>query len=388
MPKIITPEKKMEMKNELLRILSVNARASINDIAKKMGIPKPTAYNLLKEVIEEYDLHFVPEINIEYVMRYEFIKMSKTHSKKEMLHRSVEQLTEMGFEEFLIFIKFAGNIPSDEEIMKAIGGSHIPQFIARLHGDYDLIMYVVATNFLDLERFINHTFGPQLKNYVMTIEVNKLFRSLGYFPLRNELIKKFDISDNYKELLLGLNNNGRIQIGELARKMKSNQMRLIYAFERLKRTDILSRVTYFEGKPKNVVSTIVQMKITNINDFKKNRNKWFLSMIKNYQAKHNEYAFVCDISNPIGALLILNFQSSDDVEEFFSEIRKNVKGVEFRYFMMTKSLLGNLGIRNFDMRYSSQYRTLEIDKMVPRFDPTEDNAYVLTESPDEDAVLG
>ena len=382
MPKIISQEKKAEMKNELLKILSVNSRASINDIAKKLKIPKPTAYNLLNDVIKEYELTFVPEINIENVWRYEFIKLSKTHSKKEILHRTIEQLPEMGFEEFVVLFKFSSNIPSDEEIMKAIGTSYIPQLVARVHGDYDIIMYAVASNFADIDQFAV-SFTSSLKSYVVTTEINKLARGMGFFPLRSELIKKFNISDNYKDLLLGLNGDGRVQIGELARKTKSNQMRLIYAFERLKRTDILSRITYYEGKPKNVINTVVQIKVVNQSEFMKTRNRWLLDMVKNYDSKHNEYVFACDVSNPLGILLFLSFQDNDNVEEFFSGIRKVLKGVEFKYFMMTKALMGKLGVRNFDMRYSKQYQHLERERLVPRFDYKDKGTFTLTELPDE-----
>ncbi len=382
MPKIISQEKRTEMKHELLKILSVNSRASVNEIATKLKIPKPTAYNLLNETVKEFDLRFIPEINIENVWRYEFIKLSKTHSKKEMLHRTIEKLPEMGFEEFIILFKFSSNIPSDEEIAKAIGTSHVPQFVARVHGDYDIIMYAVASNFPEVDDFAIK-FTLNLKNYVITSEINKLMRGFGFFPLRNELIKKFNISDNYKDLLLGLNGDGRVQIGDLARKTKSNQMRLIYAFERLKRTDILARITYYEAKPRNVVNTIVQIKVVNQNDFMKSRHKWLLDMVKGYAEKHNEYVFACDVSNPLGILLFLSFEDSDGVEEFFSNIRRTLKGVEFKYFMMTKTLLGNLGVRNFDMRHTRQYKHLESEKLVPRFDYRDKTALTLTELPDE-----
>ncbi len=288
----------------------------------------------------------------------------------------------MGFEEFIVLFKFSSNIPNDEEIMKAIGTSYIPQFVARVHGDYDIIMYAVASNFADIDQFAV-SFCLSLKNYVVTTEINKLARGMGFFPLRNELLKHFNISDNYKDLLLGLNGDGRVQIGELARKTKSNQMRLIYAFERLKRTDILSRITYYEGKPKNVINTVVQIKVVNQSEFMKSRNKWLLDMVKNYDGKHNEYIFACDVSNPLGILLFLSFQDNDNVEEFFSSIRKALKGVEFKYFMMTKSLLGRLGTRNFDMRYSKQYQHLERERLVPRFDYKDKGMFTLIELPDE-----
>jgi hypothetical protein len=107
-----------------------------------------------------------------------------------------------------------------------------------------------------------------------------------------------------------------------------------------------------------------------INDelsFLETRNKWFLDFISNYEKKHNEYIFICDISNPQGILIFANFENNARAEEFVETLNKKLRGIDTRYAHITKVLMGHLGIRNFDPRYSEQYYVLEKQKLVPVF---------------------
>ncbi|MDE1847058.1 MAG: hypothetical protein KGH52_03290, partial [Candidatus Micrarchaeota archaeon] len=51
-----------------------------------------------------------------------------------------------------------------------------------------------------------------------------------------------------------------------------------------------------------------------------------------------------------------------------------LKGVEFTYMVLTKALVGALGIRDFDVRYTVQYKLLENAKLVSKFNAEKDDA--------------
>jgi DNA-binding Lrp family transcriptional regulator len=359
-------KKKQEMKDKILKILSVNGRASSNEIAVGIKMPKPSSYNLLNEVINEYDLHFVPEIDIRNIWKYEIIKLSKTHSKREMLHRTIEQLFELGFDEYFFFVKFIGRVPSDEEIKKAAKDSYVTQFISRLDGkQYDLVFYVVSKGFIHAEYNLVK-FLKGLGKYNYSASMTKVTRDMGFFPLNNEIIDKFNIADNYKSILMSLNENGREQISELAKGSAEKRVKLIYAFDRLSRTDILPRITYYEGKPRSANMAMMTIKVINMPVFEKTRSRWFMTMLKDYENKPNEYIFVAEMTNPLGLIIFLNVERRERVKEIADRIRKDVSGIEINYSFVEGVIRGKFAIRNFDIRHSRMYEILESENLAPK----------------------
>lgn len=374
MPRVIEVGRREELKAKMLKLLSTNGRMSIGDLGKNLGITKPSAYHLFLETIKEYDLRFIPEIDIEKIWKYEFIKLARMRTKKEILDEAIEEIPEAGFQEYMALFKFRGRQPSDDEIRKALGNSYMPQFVARLGGEYGMVMYAVARRYNDITGFVVE-FVKRLK-WDTTSEMNRISVDTGYFPLKKELLEKFNISETYLALLMGLNEDGRQEFISIAKKYKKEQQGMVYAMDRLKRTEILKRVTYYEGKQKSTVNAIIQMKVTNYAKFFAKRDNWFMEMVKNNEKRHNEYVYMCDVSNPLGILIFASFADKARAKKAFNEMKRANGGVELKYIPIKSILVGQLGIRDFDMRYSDQYKILERNKKVSRFVPKEiDNYY-------------
>ncbi|MGA3020531.1 MAG: AsnC family protein [Candidatus Micrarchaeales archaeon] len=352
------------LKSRMLRILSVNARISMQDIANKLGVTKVNVYGLFNELLEEYDIGFVPEISIDKLWKWEFIKKARLRTKRGIISEAMEELPLTGFGEYLILIKFIGKKPENDEITKAMGNSYVPQFIARISGEYDLMIYAVARSYEDAIGFTD-ALNKSLFKYNMLAYTNRIWGCFGFFPLSNKLIEQFDIFDTYKNLLFGLNGKGRETFTEIGKKFNQGPAQMLYAYDRLARTEILKRVTYFEAKPKATLSIAIMLKIENAKAFEESKNKWLMRVVKEYESKENEYVFMCDMANPKGMFIIMNFHGKERYEKFFSCIRSCLKGVEVSKMQISKTLLGNLGLRDFDMRYSSQYKCLERNKLVP-----------------------
>ncbi len=361
MPKIINPDKRQQMKLDILKLLSVDGRASIQDMAKKLGVPKTTAYNLFLEVEKEYGLKFVPEININQIWKYELVKLSREGSKREILSKTIDKMHDIGFEEYVIFIKFLGKIPLENEIRTALESSYIPQFAAIVRGTYDLVVYGVCRSYRDIDSLVISV-GNKLKYYDFRAEVNRIERTFGYFPIRSELIKQFSISDNYKNLMFNLNKNGRMELKKVEENNPSKSQN--YNLEKLKKTGILNRITYYETKPKNVINAIIRFSVINHAKFSNSKIKWFTDFVNSNKNSHNEYVLICDISNPQGVLIFCSFENNQKAESFFSQIKNSLNGVEFEYITMSVTLLGNKGIRNFDTTYTDQNKELERLKII------------------------
>ncbi len=365
MPKLI--ENREEMKHKILRLLSVDGRMSIRDIAAVLKTSKATAYNMFQETVEEYDLRFTPEIDVGELWRYEFVKQARTHSKKEILEDVVDKVPLIGLEEYIVLLKFTGKIPPEDRVAKALGDSYMPQYAARLRGDYDFLIYLVAREYFDVAAYLIEV-GKKLKGFKFTTDLQRLSRGYGFFPLRTELIKQFNLFDTYLNLLVGLNENGRATLSEIGRnaKKRTGSAQMLYAYERLKKTGILQRVTYYEARPKNVINAIIQVNVTEQYAYQASKTKWHMRMVKGYADQHNEYTFMCDISSPLGFLMFASFENGDEEEEFYDEIKSTFKGAELKFYTITKALLGHLGIRDFDMQYTNQYKSLERQRLVPK----------------------
>ncbi len=349
---------KKELMLEVLKILSVDGRVSSNEIARKLSIPKTTAYNLLNETIEKYGLKFVPEINIEELWKYEFMKLGRRASKSSVMEKTLESMPSIGFEEYMIFIKFLNKVPGEEFIKNAIESSYIPQFVARLHGEYDLVIYAVTRNYSELDKFAI-MLSEKLGKYNFTFTANKIIRTFGFFPLRQEIFEQLNIFDNYKKLLSDLNKNGRRPFSEIVAKKDKEQSQITYIFDRLHKSGILERISYYETKPANVVSGLVQMKITNSSSFVNKKNNWLKNMVSSGKDNHIYYTFMCDILNPHGGLIFVNFNNSEQIDKFLENLSKHLPNVDINYTPLTNILLGHLGIRNFDMVHSQQYKMLK-----------------------------
>ncbi len=355
---------KEELKGKVLRLLSVDARMSMQDIANSLKTTKINAYALFNEAVGDYGMKFVPEISIDKLWKWEFIKRARLRTKRGILAEAVDELPATGFSEYIIFIKFIGKEPKDEEIVKAAENSYIPQFVARLKGEYSLMMYAVARSYEDAVQFTD-SMEKQLSKYRMLAYTTRIWSSFGFFPMNKKLMDQFDIFDTYKNLLFGLSDAGRNTFTEIGKVFNQGPAQMLYAYDRLARTEILKRVTYFESKPKNSTKVVALLKVQNEKLFEETKINWFAKLIKDYGRTSNECVFVCELPNPKSMMLIADLGGKTRVDKFLAGVRSCIKGIEPSKMLITRVLSGNLGIRDFDMRYTPQYRSLERKGAVP-----------------------
>jgi DNA-binding Lrp family transcriptional regulator len=360
----LEPRNKRQLEGRILRLLSVDARMSMQELASQLKTTKANAYSLFNEVAKEYGLKFVPEISIDKLWKWEFIKRARLRTKRGILAEAVEELPVTGFGEYLIFIKFVGKKPGDGEIVKAMGSHYAPQFAARTKGEYDLVVYAVERSYEDAVRFAD-ALSRNLDRYKMIAYTSRVWGSFGFFPLSNRLIEQFDIFDTYKNLLFGLNDNGRSTFTEMGKRYSQGPAQMLYAYDRLARTEILKRVTYFESRPKNSFGLLAIVKTESESRFDESKDVWFAKLVKEYEKRGNECVFICDTPSPKGLAVIADFPGAGAASRFLSSMRSCLRGAEVEGLQLGKALVGSLGIRDFDMRYATQYRSLERKKLVP-----------------------
>ena len=336
------------MKRKLLRLISADARISIQELARRMGVATHQAHDMLTELSKEYGLMFVPEIDIERIGKFEFLKDARLRTKRGILAEALEEPHEVGFGEYVVLLKYTGKKPSDDEILKAVGASYIPQFICRLNGNYDVFIYAVARSYEKALAFAEEMQG-KLKRYNVVTHVNRVWMSFGYFPASKSLLEQFDIFDSYKSLLIGLNEGGRAAFSMIGEKWRKEASQMTYAYERLVMTQILKRVTYFETKPKNRLSALLSIKVTNREKFNGSKAKWISRLSTEYGKRENECTFMCNIPSPNGMLVIVSVENAKRLGRFMQIASSSLRGAVIEKMQIKGIVLGRLGIRDYDI---------------------------------------
>lgn len=351
-------EAREEVENRILRELSMDARKSLSSIAADTGLSKTTVFNELNRLINEKEISFVPEINLDDMWRHEMLYTTKRMQKRDFRDLDIHTI---GFSEYIGFVKFKGKKPSDSEIVKAVSSFYNPQTICGLHGSYDLFMYLVARNPGELNAFLNG-FHKSLSGYKMKIRVKPIQRTHGYFPLRNTLISQFKIPEKYKRLLVALNDDAR---GQLSKSDDIDKTMATYIYKTLLEYGIVTRTTLHMRNSGKAFTGMITYSIINNELFQKNKHLWN-SQIAKLDDKVGYYTLTAETGDPYGGFAIISTRGP----EYFNSIKRSIEsmnlGVKLGIVIVTHTILGNMGIRNFDMRYSKQYDALAGQGLVPR----------------------
>ncbi|MGI0141491.1 MAG: hypothetical protein ACREBF_02455 [Candidatus Micrarchaeales archaeon] len=351
-----------DSEQKIITAMSMDSRAGVDKIATETGLLRERVYLIQKKLVEKYDIKFVPEINIANLQKYEFLGMGWGKSKREILKIvSSEEAPSIGFEEYIALIDFKSSEPSNEEILRAMGDSYIPQYVARTAGQHSLFMYAVARHSSDITEFM-YKFMNNLSKFNSTERLQFIYPTFGYFPFNNKLIEQMRIQSQYKKLLLALNDNAKVEFTSLTKEfggVTSATVGSLYA--RLKEIGLVTRSTICIRKPEELIIKLFILSIVDRQKFTKNKDKFLLNFVGN-QNRH--YVFMADIRNPGGLLIIARFKTPLEEEEFKRGFALIDLGVEISESTILQSIYGNLGVRNFISEETVQYKVLQSHGLV------------------------
>ncbi|MEM3838989.1 MAG: hypothetical protein QXF01_00195 [Candidatus Micrarchaeaceae archaeon] len=362
--RVPSTESKENIDNAILRELSMDARQSLGEIADKVAAGKTTVFNEINRLIKDKDIRFVPEINLEDLWRHELLYTTKLMQKRDLRHLDIHQI---GFSEYVGFVKFIDKKPSDAEIIKAAGSSYVPQNIASLYGTDDLFMYLVARDHADINLFVN-SFSRNLHGYKMVLRIRPIRKSFGFFPLGNRLIEQFKLPEKYKKLLIRLNGDAR---GQLWEGTEENRNAVNYIYKMLIEYGIISRTTMYMRNSDNNFIGIISYSIVDNQQFQKNRHKWLGHLVNMDCNRLGSYAFMADLYEPYGGLIIANAKNASCFEGIKRSLESLKLGIELESQVISHQLIGEIGIRNFDLKYSDQYGILAMDGIVPKLESSQ-----------------
>lgn len=327
-----TTTKEVDLK--LLTALSMNSRASVSMLAKLSGLNQQVAYHKVKMMEDMFGIRYLPEIDVE----------------------------KFGYLQFLVTVKFLKEIPTADELKKAIENEPRIQFVVITKGSFDLVMHMLAKNNAEADNTLI-ILRRNLSGYDSIWSAIPIYETYGFIPIRCEFIDLLNTEGKLllreKAVLNELNKDGKIDFTEIDKRYGFDPGRAQYSFHKLKADGKIRRMTIsMEKMPLRYIGLIF-IEIINRSVFDENRTKLLSDITSEAGTLTNEYLAVYDMINPEGGMLCVPVMNYNDLDSCIERISNLQLGVRLSTLVFTNVLIGNLCYRKFDNAYSSQQKILE-----------------------------
>jgi DNA-binding Lrp family transcriptional regulator len=287
-----------ELPYKLLMYLYKNSRAPLKALGREFNISYHTVSEVLRRCEERYGIVYTLQLN--------------------------EQA--LGFTEGrVITIKFA-TMPNIETLKERIKKDTFIQDAYLGSGDFDLLLYVVGLSNRDYAIW-QFNFRVEFSEYKPNLKVSALGHyTIGFFPLRNELLAESTVlNDAEKKVLLLLNENSRMKLGEIVKKSKLTQMRVIYIMKKLAERKIIKNYTTLVQKP----DKHLLMAYASSHTFVKSHDKLLLKFLEEMTKEDlhevtNDYALMCNTNGVYDIVFVCTFKDGEAASKRGAEIIKDL----------------------------------------------------------------
>ncbi len=347
---ILTPD---EIDSKILTILSMNARATLPFIAKKVGLSTSAIENRIKNLEERYGIDYTAEIDIE----------------------------KLGYLKFIILVRFIGKMPTTAEMRSAAESEPRVQFAMALSGsDHNLMMYALAETNNDVSKISralkNNT---ALVNYPAEWSTTPFYETYGFVPLRSEFLealkgesvkrgifeeepteKKKEIVKREFAILRELCNNGAANFTKIDKKYGFDTGRAQYSYHTLMERNLLKRATITMSGLGVRYLAVFFMKVIDPKAYLTAREHLLRNIIKEIDTPINNYILVGDIEMPAGVVLIAPIIKDGQIGRMHKELSE-IGGTITQQAIVPEILIGRLCYRMFDNSHSKQMDRLVED---------------------------
>ncbi len=341
---------------EIVKILSMDGRATIPEIAKKIGLSTSAAAYQIKKAEEKY--------GIEYLLEIDFLKL--------------------GFQSFIAFVKFTNEVPQLEIIKKALEDIPEIQLVMMTSGEYHLVIYFYSMNnttVFYMTRYIKEK--TQVKDYDSEWYVAPHLNDFGTLPTRAEFFRllekivwhrtkdtprpeSWNITNTEYAVLKSLSSNGAANFSDIDKNNGFEYGASRYAYNKLIKKGIIIRPTINLTKLPIKHIAIFLMEIVNGKDFFSSEKVYLSEMIRESSNINDLYTLVNDVAFPISTLFIMPIFRGGEFENKIREIKTNIKGLKIKELMVSNVVLGSLCYRRFDKEQTYSYEKLkEIGRQLP-----------------------
>lgn len=350
----------------LLQILSMNARADLSFLGKKLLNMKPsTVFYRVKQLEQKLGIKYLPEIDV----------------------------TKLGYLPFIILIRFHDIIHDVKALKAALEQNPKVQLALLTKGRYDLIIYALAKNNVEINRVsidIAHSIGSEL-----TLHASPIEEDYGFVPLRTEFIESVEkeqldrhkaeakkLREEHKRerisylpgellereyaVLKELSKNGAVSLSEIDEKYGLEIGRADYTYHKLKEKGILKRVTISMTKlPLRYVGVLLETTF-DIRKFMAKRAASLKELLERSNSIADRYVLADDILSPFGIIEYIPVFQEGELEQAAMIRSKLTLATKIKTLTVTNVLVGRFSYRRFDNAYSIQQIILEKDYGAPK----------------------
>ena len=311
----------------LVRLISENSRASILELSKKLEVSRRTVRERLYKVEKELGINYTVEFD------ESVLKLTNPH---------------------LILATFAKK-PDWNEVSRLLASSHIPQFASSIKGKYGLLIYANATTSGEYVHW-DKSMQMMLSKYGVSWHTSEVaHKQLGFFPIRNELIDRLDMSPAHKNMLKLLNDNSRITFSEISKTSGMHFNTVAYNFNKLVNSGIIKRFTISISPPSKLIRMSLFSKYVLTDKFEEDAAR----MRKAYVSSGTEYPIfnryqMC--AQLVGSYDFFNMGIFDSYEVAYkhaiTDFRSTMKrqSATCDYGQVDNLLLGRWPIRSIDSK--------------------------------------
>ena len=350
--------KKVLLEQEVLRILSMNARASFSFIGNRIGTSVQQAYRIVKKLENKYGIRYLVEVDIE----------------------------KLGYIKVLVLARFLNDSPTEREIKEIYDSNPQIQMAMIMTGKkYDLLLYVLVKNNDEINELRKTlTLNSPIRKYGVLLYFTPFYDSYSFVPLKDDFVdtlkdsiltmksnKGYPIVKEKQKLMLKRefaiikewNQDGSVDLRNIDRKYGFDKGRAQYAYYRLVESGIIKRLTVTMTNLPIRQMAMFSMRIFDYEQFYRTRKRLYEDIISETPTPTNKYVFVGDIGSPFSGLLFMPVFSDNDIEDTLSVLSKT-KGVRLSTHIVIK-MFGRLCFRKFDNAYTVQAKTLASNYGMP-----------------------
>ncbi len=321
----------------ILSAKSMNSRIPTKTLSALSGLGEGAVINRIRKLERAYGIRYMAEINLEG----------------------------LGYREFVVFIRFLGDAPREEELAKALAGEPEIQFAAAMKGNYDIMIYAAAAGWEEISKVICRTReNPVFRRHAAEWYCTPFEKRHGYIPPRDQFFdivekekvwrrtretpKKRDgkITINEFITLRELNSNGLSRFTEIDERYGLGKTASKYAYKRMRqKSGIVSRTTLtMQNVPARYIA-VMMVKIVDRGEFNRAMEEALWETIREIGEATDRYLLGGRIQIPDGILCIAPVFWNAGLPELQEELESRIKGVRVENMVMTDILVGKLCYR-------------------------------------------
>ncbi|MGC8662374.1 MAG: hypothetical protein ACP5RT_01150 [Candidatus Micrarchaeia archaeon] len=304
---MVSIEKREYIKNKLpydiLKRIYKGSRVSLRKMGGELGISYHVIKSALKNVEEKY--------NIAYTLELDEEKLGFAPAK-------------------IVLIKF-GEKPNIEIIKNELASDSYVQNAYLAEGDFDLFLHVVG---LSQQEFGAWQWKLRVKfnKYNPVMNVADISRNkIGFLPLRSEVIEKSTVlSKPEKQILIMLNENSRMKLIEIARKLKVKDLdRILYIIKKLRSMGIIKRFSALTQNPDKRLFYAFSAYVSPTEKHNKYVEEFYSKVLKNEDNDVvSDYNLIVTAQGFADEFIVCTFKDGEALAKKGPELLKNLWAIE------------------------------------------------------------